>query len=79
MIEPKLRTSARPSGLGLGFAAAIAATFPGSRASSGASEVNSSSNWTARSATSPDARFVRYHTTGQSWRSPHWRASVVFP
>ena len=30
-IAPNVRTSARPSGLGLGFAAAIAATFLGSR------------------------------------------------
>ena len=28
---------------------------------------------------SPDARFARYHTTGQSCRSAHWRARVVFP
>ncbi|HZT94920.1 MAG TPA: hypothetical protein VE985_10640 [Gaiellaceae bacterium] len=79
MSGSNVRRIARPSGFALGFTDAIAATFPGSRGSSGAIEASSSSSCTARSATSPDARVVRYHATGPCCLCDHWRASVVFP
>ena len=59
-----VRRIARPSGCGLGLTDAIVATFSGSRGSSGAIEASRSSSCTASSATSPDARVVRYHPTG---------------
>ena len=55
----------------VGLTEAIDATFPGSRGRSGASEASSSSSCTARSATSPDARVVRYHATGPDCRFDH--------
>ena len=59
------------SGFGLALTDAMDATFPGSRGMSGAIDASRSSSCTASSATSPDARVVRYHATGPACRFDH--------